>query len=303
METPRSNVSKSLLLALPSSLAWACAPDEAEDARAARAVHAAETVAPEAEDETLVYLEGRYGELEGLRGDVKYKIERTGGRRFRQLELEVENAEPGTAYDLTLDGLAFGRGVVSRKGALQLEISEEDGQLFPAGFCDPVAGSVFRVGELLELRFDNLERLTHLEAAISGPGALSGKVSFKVDRLGDVVSREFRIKVEEAPPKTVQAVTLDGVHVADLSLDVEGRGRLKFSTKEPAPFPDVFPEPREGSVVQVGDLFRQELQDRLAPASAHGVRRKRSSRWRGRWHPSHGVGAALGRRRRSPSVA
>jgi hypothetical protein len=274
MKCIRSTVAKSLLLALPSFLAWACSPGGGEDERAAQVVHAAEapqdakTMAPEAEDGTLLRLEGRSGDPEGLWGECKYKVESTGGKRFRKFELDVENAQPGVAHDLTLDGFSLGQGIVSRKGALELEISEEDGQLFPAGFLEPHAGSVFRVGELMELRFDNLERLTSLEAAIAGPGALSGKVTFKVDRLAGVVSREFRLKLEQAPAGTVHAVTLDGVHVADLDIDLDGKGKVKFSTKELPPFPDTFPEPHAGSVVQVGDLFRQELRDVLAPASS-----------------------------------
>jgi myo-inositol-hexaphosphate 3-phosphohydrolase len=222
-------------------------------------------VRDESDDVTLVHLEACSGKPEGTWGEASYKVERVVKQRYRKLKLDVENAQPGVAYELSLDGCALGEVITSRRGVLELEISEEDGQSFPAGFGEPKEGSVLHVAGLMDLRFQPLEKLTDLEADIAGPGELSGKVRFKIERLGDVVTREFQLKVDGAPVGTTQAVTLDGVRVADVKIDDEGKGKLKFSTKRHASFPSPFPEPHQGSVFAVGDLVRGELVDVLAP--------------------------------------
>jgi hypothetical protein len=255
-----------LALALLGGLAWACSKGAGESAPPAGDVHAA-AKGENAPDGTLLHLEGRSGTPDELWGEASYKVKRKNGTRIRQLELDVVNATPGVAHVLSLDGFELGKLTVKRKGSLEFEISEEDEQMFPAGFPEPKAGSVFRVGELMELHLDNLEKLTDLEAPIAGPGALSGKVGFKIERLGSVVTREFQVKVESAPVKTVHAVTLDGVPVGELLVDLEGAGKLKYSTKEPPPFPAAFPEPHAGSTVLVGELFSGKLEDALAGAA------------------------------------
>jgi hypothetical protein len=59
-------------------------------------------------------------------------------------------------------------------------------------------------------------------------------------------------------------VTLDGVHIADLSVDLGGKGKVEFSTLSGAPFPDGFREPRPGSSIEIEGLFKGELRDNLA---------------------------------------
>lgn len=245
-----------LLCCLPS----ACSRGGGADTAAAGVVQAARSEP----DATLLHFEGRFGDPDALWGEASYKVKRVSGKRVRHLELDVVSAPPSVPQALTLDGFDLGTVRANRKGSLEFEISEEDEQLFPSGFREPHVGSIFRVGELMELRLDDLVKLTRLEAPITGPGALSGKVGFKVERLGSTVTREFQVKVEKAPIKTVHPVTLDGVYVGDLVIDVEGAGKLKFSTKERPPFPADFPEPRPDSQVQVGELFSGKLQDTLA---------------------------------------
>ena len=216
-------------------------------------------------DGTLLHLEGRYGSPDALWGEVTYKVKCKSGKRYRQLELDVENAPPSVAHVLALDGFELGEVTSGRKGTLEFEISEEDEALFPAGFHEPAVGSVLRVGELMELLLDEVVKLTDLEAPIAGPGQLTGKVGYKVERLGEVLTREFQVKVEEAPKKSVHPVSIDGVQVGELEVDVEGEGKLKYSTKKPPAFPSDFPELRAGALVQVGELFRGPLADALAP--------------------------------------
>ena len=255
-------------LGLSLVLVWACS-GEGGPAGEAAAVHASVGTASQPADGTLLHLEARLLRPDGLWAEASFKVERKGGERLRDFELEIGNAPPGVAHDLALDGIALGQGVIGREGQLELEVSEEDEQLFPPGFADPKAGSILRVGELMELRFDELVELTELEAHGEGPGPLAGEVDYDVERLGDEVSRRFAVSVEHGPIATVHPVTLDGVRVGDLVLDEEGEGRLEYSTKRPWPFPASFPEPRPGSVVQVGDLFRYELRDALAGSPGH----------------------------------
>lgn len=256
------HVRLSLALVLIGSCGSACSGAEGSPALEPSTVHAA----PKKEalpDGTLVHLEGRFGDPEGSApwGDASFKAKRKGGKLVRQLELDVVNAPPLVSQDLSLDGFWLGSMSANRKGSLEFEISEEEEHLFPSGFRDPAAGAAFRVGDLMELRLEKLEKLTHLETLLSGPGTLSGKVNFKVERLGDVVSREFQVKVEGAPAKTVHAVTLDGVALGELVVDFEGQGKLEFSTKELPPFPADFPEPHVDSAFQIGTLASGKLED------------------------------------------
>ena len=257
----RSSYSTRSWLALLALAPWGCSQG---GQATPQAVHAATPPGSSLPDETLLRLDGASGSPEALWGDASYKIKRKGGKRIRKLEIDVGNAAPGVAHVVTLDGLELGELLTNRKGGGEFKLSEEDNQLFPAGFQEPRAGSLLRVGELMELHLDVLEKLADLEAPISGPGGLSGKIGFEIERLGSTVTREFQIKVEKAPVKTTHPVSLDGVHVGDMSVDVEGQGKLKFSTKKSPPFPAAFPEPHAGSVVRVGDLFQGELVDALA---------------------------------------
>jgi len=259
-----------------SLLVGACAPESAEVQATTRSGAEVRAAAPAAkvpakmDAQRLVHLEARYGSPSALWGEATYKVKRLNGERLREMEVEVENAQPGTRYDLSLDGFELGAMIVNLKGEAEYEVSEEDEQLFPVGFPEPKAGSVFRVGDLMELRLEVLEQLSALEVQFTGEGG-TGKVGFKVERLGDEVTREFKVKVESAMPRAVLAVSVDGVHVGDLKVDLEGEGKLAFSTKKGTPFPPAFPEHRAGSRVQVGDVFRGELLD--VRAAATGGRR------------------------------
>jgi hypothetical protein len=258
-----------------SLLVWGCAPGGAEVQATTRSDAGAPAEAaaktPATKDvQRLVHLEARFGSPSALWGEATYKVKRVNGERFREMEVEVENAEPGSRHDLSLDGYELGAMIVNLKGEAEYEVSEEDEQLFPVGFPEPKAGSVFRVGELMELRLDELEWLTALEVRFSGEGGASGKVGFKIERLGDEVTREFKAKLESATPRAVHAVSVDGFHVGDLRIDLEGEGKLAFSTKNGMPFPEGFPEPHAGSRVEVGDVFRGELLDVREAATGGG---------------------------------
>lgn len=212
-------------------------------------------------DGTLTHLEGRFGSPDTLWALASYKVKREGGKLTKALEIEVDNAPPAVTHALTLDGFAVGKMITKFKGEGEFSLVAAGDDYFPEGFPEPKSGSVVRIGELAELRLETLEKLTDLRADIAGPGKLSGKVGFKIERLGDSVTREFQVKVTHAEEKTVHPVTLDGVHVADLSVDLAGKGKVEFSTLSGDTFPAGFPEPRPGSSIEIGRLFKGELRD------------------------------------------
>lgn len=224
---------------------------------------AAATGAPE-QDGTLQNLEGRFGDPGALWGEVSYKVKREGGALSKSLEVELENAPPGVTHALTLDGFALGKMITKLKGEGEFSLVAAGDDYFPEGFPEPKSGSVVRIGELAEVRLLPLEKLTDLRADFAGPGKLAGKIAFKIERLGDAVTRKFEVKVTSAEVKTVHPVSLDGVHVADLSVDLAGKGKVEFSTLSGAPFPEGFHEPRAGSSVVIEGLFKGELRDNLA---------------------------------------
>ena len=218
-------------------------------------------VKPNAEkDGTLLELGSRFGTPTTVFGEASYTVKRKAGVLSKELKLEVDNAPPGTTYTVTLDGAAIGKIVTNTKGDAKLNLLENKEQLFPEGFSEPKAGSVIRVGEIIDLHLVALVRLKELEASIAGPDKLSGKVTFKVEQLGKDITREFQVKVAGAPAKSVLAVTLASVHVGDVAVDATGVGRLQLSTKK-APLPASFPDPEVGSTIKVGDLFSGELRD------------------------------------------
>jgi hypothetical protein len=121
---------------------------------------------------------------------------------------------------------------------------------------------VLRIGELMELELRPLERVVDLEALVAGPGSLSGKVTFRVDRLAGEVARSLQVKVSGAPAGTVHPVSIAGVHLANLEIEDDGKGKLEFSTRKGEPFPAAFVEPADGARVQIGQLFEGQLSAR-----------------------------------------
>lgn len=240
---------------------------EAEGKPAASAT----TDAPAGEPENLASgavfrLEARAGAPGSLWGEASYKVKRVQGALSRKLELDILNAPPHSAHDVTLDGFALGKLTASAKGKGDLELVQDEEQLFPKGFVEPKAGSVLRVGELMELHFVPLERLVDLQALIAGPGELSGKATFRVERLGADVSREFQVKLAHAPVNSEHMVTVDGHEIGALSIDASGEGKLKFPARDSEPFPTAFPELRAGTRIRVGAVFEGALVDLLAGA-------------------------------------
>jgi hypothetical protein len=209
------------------------ATQAADKASAASAI-----AADDKREGTLFQLEGRHGKPGELWVEASFKIRRDAGQLSKTLAIDVEHAKPGETHALSLDGFALGKLVTSSKGKAEYELTEAGEIHFPAGFAEPTD--------------------------IAGPGKLSGKVGYKIERLGDTVTTEFQVKVTQAEAKSVHPVQIDGTHVGDLNVDLAGKGKLLYSTLEGEPFPKGFQAPKAGSKVVVGTLFEGQLRDNLA---------------------------------------
>jgi len=209
-------------------------------------------------------LEGRFGDPGTLWGVASYEVAREGGVLVKELEVEVENAPPGVRHAVTIDGRDVDEMITNLDGEGELELVDDGQSSFPEGFVEPRVGSIVRIGELMQLELGVLETLAHLQTQISGPA--SGKIAYKVERLGDVVTQRFRIKLAGGPPVTRHAVRVAGVAIGELSIDDDGEGKLEFSTKEGLVFPEGFPDLEAGAEVVIGDLFVGRLDDALATA-------------------------------------
>ncbi|MCI0588613.1 MAG: hypothetical protein L0323_17415 [Planctomycetes bacterium] len=212
-------------------------------------------------EEMLEHLEARAGARGAPRSRASYKVSREKGQVAKELKIEVRDAPRGVTHAITLDGVEVGRVVTDLDGEAELELTARDGNAFPASFPEPRVDSTVKIGALAELRLAKLEKVTQLEAQVSG-GRLSGKVGYTVERLAGVVTREFKIKVAGAPADSVHPVRLDGVLLGELAIESDGEGKFEFNEAEGEALPSGFPEPKARSVIQVGEIFKGELHDR-----------------------------------------
>ena len=107
------------------------------------------------------------------------------------------------------------------------------------------------------------EKLVHLEASLGGTGSVLGKVEYKVKGQQGSTSRGFEVELEQGKPGDVYTVALDGIALGQITIGADGEGDLEFSD-DGEPFPENFPEPRAGSVLNIGDLVEAKLEDLLA---------------------------------------
>jgi hypothetical protein len=219
------------------------------------------------EEETLVHLEARTAPESAPGAHASYQKKRVGGQVVEELEIQVEKAPSGVTHAVMLDGREIGRLVTDLDGEAEIELGGPGRRALPEGQAEPKSGSELRIGELLKLRLQPLERLVHLEAIIAA-GRVSGKASYKVERLGTDVAREFKLKLSGLPGNSAQAVRLDDVAIGNLEVDSDGKAKLEFSPAED-PFPEGFPEVEPGSSIRVGQLLETQLLDRLS-ATPHG---------------------------------
>jgi hypothetical protein len=220
------------------------------------------SAADDGREGTFFHLEGRHGKPDELWIEASYKVRRDAGKISKTLAVDLEHAPPGATEALSVDGVALGQVVTSTKGKASFELTEAGDDYFPEGFVEPKEGSRVKVGDLAEIRLQTVHKLTDLQADFTGPGQLTGEVSWD-RRLGDTTTTEFQVKVTHAAAKSFHPVKIDGTKVGDLNVDLAGKGKLVYSTLEGEPFPAGFQAPHAGSTVEVGEIYRGALRDNL----------------------------------------
>ena len=102
------------------------------------------------------------------------------------------------------------------------------------------------------------ETLLHLEGTYGEPDSVMVEVGYKIKKKDGIVTKEFEVELENAEPGSIYSITLDRVLLGVLIIDGEGEGEIELGD-DAEPFPETFPEPKEGSVVQIGDSIRVTL--------------------------------------------
>src|SRR5262245_1226563 len=102
------------LLISPACSSAEAAGDATAAAVAATPRPAARTGAPA--DGTVLELGDRFGQPDTLCCEVSYKVKRKNGVLTKTLEVEVDNAAPGTTSSVVLDGVTIGTMTTNAKG-------------------------------------------------------------------------------------------------------------------------------------------------------------------------------------------
>ena len=221
------------------------------------------------------------------KGEAELEIESEDRGQKIEFEVQVESATPGSIHDVILDGIAVGQITIDAggKGRLRLSSDESHGQPLPGDFPTAGPGSNVQVGTILsgtlgvdgpanqdddssqDDRQDDVSgsgSSTHLASSLTGLGREHGETEFESEGDDRGPELQFEVEVEDAVPGTVHDVAIDGVVVAQLTVDALGRGRVRLSSKleEPGdlPIPDNFPaNVGPSSVVTVGTIVSGSL--------------------------------------------
>jgi hypothetical protein len=194
-----------------------------------------------------IHLEARFSQPSGPFGRAAWKVRPRNGSVAKKFQLEIGRAEPGAVLAVTVDGARIGDLRIDLDGEGELEF---DGG-FPATLAEPRAGSIVRVGDLIEITLAPVERLVSLAGSFRG--AVAGEVKYRVERIGDLTVREFALEITKGPASQELTVSIDSIGVGSVSIDEEGEGDLIYMDGGEDPFPDGFPNPQAGSLIRLGD--------------------------------------------------
>jgi hypothetical protein len=98
---------------------------------------------------------------------------------------------------------------------------------------------------------------------LTGATEAYGKAEYEEELEDGELEREFKVEVRDATPDSVLDVVVDSVTVGTITVDANGRGRLKLegADLDRVAFPDIV----DGSTVQVGDdlsgILQKEQED------------------------------------------
>jgi hypothetical protein len=102
--------------------------------------------------------------------------------------------------------------------------------------------------------------LFHLEGRHGTPGSLWIETSYKIRRDAGKLSKTLELDIEHAPPGVTHALSLDGFALGKLITSAKGKAEYELTEAGEDYFPDGFEEPKEGSLVRVGELAEIRLQ-------------------------------------------
>lgn len=190
-------------------------------------------------------------------GEAGYSEKTEDGVFIKEFEVEVLNAQPGKKLPVFIDGVQVGEMTTDLEGEGDLELLEAEDIYFPEGFPEVKAGSVVKVGDVIEFTLAEVIRGLSLRAVFEKDGMM-GTAKFQVETKGDRVVKEFKLEITGAEAGLLLPVTLDGHEMGELDTDVEGGGKMKLGYGED-PFPEGFTDPAAGSVLKLGDLIEVTL--------------------------------------------
>jgi hypothetical protein len=222
-----------------------------------------------------------FGHLRGSSntvGKVEYEVEREDGVIKREFEVEIQGAQPLSVYPVVVGGLVVGQLQVDGFGRGELKLTnhaeESDESEFPADFPLVTVMTQVSVGDLVTCELSIRDRLEsesddyeipfesphdshqeqEIKAYLFGDSFAFGTAKFEAEQEDVGTKYEFKIKVEQASPGTMD-VLVDSVLVGQITSDSRGRGELKFSNEpgEHNAFPVNFPTITPGTIVQVGN--------------------------------------------------
>lgn len=202
-------------------------------------------------------------------GEAEFESEPEDGGTKLEFKVQLEHAVAGT-YDIEVAQVHVGQITVDArgKGRVRFSSNPNDGEsLLPADFPAIAAGTLVTISNGVSGEFasglpdDDGGETTDpvsLSADLTGDAGALGTAVFASHAEDGGVQREFELEVEDAQPGSEHDVTIDGVLVARLTIDSEGKARLKLNdtpAETELPFPDDFPELAAESQIVVGEIL------------------------------------------------
>jgi hypothetical protein len=219
----------------------------------------------------LIHLKSALVGQAGARGEVEFQLEQEDFGQRVEFQLQAERLPRNTTFAVTLDGTVVASIMSDSSGIARLKLrtdpSGADELPVPPDFPPLGVNSLITVGDVLTGHFvhsgaeatdtDHGSEI-NLSADLHGDTLARGEVEFESETEEGNQQREFKLEVKNFPSDSTQDVTIDGVVVARLAVDGQGRAKLKFATdpqaSDEAEFPAEFPVLTAGSIVSVGGL-------------------------------------------------
>jgi len=207
---------------------------------------------------------GGGGGVGGAKGS-KLKAEVSNGAFVAQVEysdlssrqtmgIVVTGGTPGATLDISVAGVTIASVTLDDQGNGRLDFSSSPAaageEPLPDGFQPPSAGDAMAVGDLTD-SFDSVQ--AELKAHLS-----SAKFRADVNYEVDSAKVKFRVHVQGGEANAVLDVGAAGFAVGTITLDADGNGKMRWSsrTDHPGeePLPAGFPALAAGDTVSVGSL-------------------------------------------------